>query len=174
MTIKKLTSQAKELTLAIEEETIGRDSAKAALGVAEKRANEMALLVDESGLALEQSERARKMAESAAADTNDRLAEVEGLYNAVAEGKRKAEADYFALQDEIEALEDNAKAAASTADQSRALLATQIGELQGQLADAEAASGRGLKQEVRKLELRILELESDVDSAGRQSLTVAK
>merc|ERR1711973_546246 len=68
----------------------------------------------------------------------------------------------------------SAQEAAATADQSRALLATQIGELQAQLADAEAASGRGLKQEVRKLELRILELESDVDSAGRQSLTVAK
>merc|ERR1712142_1412177 len=45
---------------------------------------------------------------------------------------------------------------------------------QGQLSDAEAASGRGLKQEVRKLELRILELESDMDSEGRKSLVIAK
>jgi len=196
--VKKLTSQAKELTLAIEEETIGRDSAKAAAVSAEKRANEMAILVDESGLALEQSERARKLAEAAAADTADRLAEVEGLYNAIAEGKRKAENDYFALQDELEALEeavqasdskvakaqaDAARAEAdlasalegtSTAEQSRALLTTQISELQGQLSDAEAASGRGLKQEVRKLELRIIELESDLDSEGRKALVIGK
>jgi len=196
--VKKLTSQAKELTLAIEEETIGRDSAKAALVVAERRANELAVLVDESGLALEQSERARKLAEAAAADTAERLEEVEGLYNAIADGKRKAENDYFALQDEIEALEEAAKTAdakvakaqsdvaraeadlasalegASASEQSRVLLTTQIGELQAQLSDAEAASGRGLKQDVRKLELRILELESDVDSEGRKSLVVAK
>jgi len=196
--VKKLNSQAKELMLAIEEETIGRDSAKASAVAAEKRANELAILVDESGLALEQSERARKLAESTAADTADRLAEVEGLYNAIAEGKRKAENDYFALQDELEALEEavqssDAKVAkaqadvaraeadlasalegASTSEQSRALLTTQISELQGQLSDAEAASGRGLKQEVRKLELRILELESDMDSEGRKSLVIAK
>merc|ERR1712168_1601338 len=41
-------------------------------------------------------------------------------------------------------------------------------------AEAEAASGRGLKQEVRKLGLRVLELESDVDSEGRKSLVSAK
>merc|ERR1712013_528996 len=150
-----------------------------------------ALLVDEGGLALEQSERARKLAEKAAADAADRADEVEGLYNAVADGKRKAENDYFALQDEIEALGDAVAAAdgkvakaqadlaaaqdaTATAEASKALLGIQISELQGQLADAEAASGRGLKQEVRKLELRVLELESDCDSEGRKSLAVAK
>merc|ERR1712168_1453532 len=187
-----------ELTLAIEEETISRDSAKAASAEAEKRANEMAVMVDESGLALEQSERARKLAESAISDVADRLAEVEELYNVVADGKKKAEADFFALQDDIDNLEEankasEAKAAkaamdvaraeddlaaalakASSAEQSRALLVTQIGELQAQLEAAEAASGRGLKNEIRKLELRICELESDVDSEGRKSLQVAK
>jgi len=196
--VKKLTSAAKELTLAIEEETIGRDAAKASAAAAEKRANELAHLVDEGGLALEQSERARKLAEKAAADAADRADEVEGLYNAVADGKRKAENDYFALQDEIEALGDAVAAAdgkvakaqaevgrveadlaaaqdaTATAEASKALLGIQISELQGQLADAEAASGRGLKQEVRKLELRVLELESDCDSEGRKSLAVAK
>jgi len=196
--VKKLTSQAKDLTLAIEEETIGRNAAKASAAAAEKRANELALLVDEGGLAVEQSERARKMAEAAAADAADRLAEVEGLYNAVADGKRKAENDYFALQDELESLGDAAAAAdgkvakaqaevarveadllaardaTATAEASKTLLGIQISELQGALAEAEAASGRGLKQEVRKLELRVLELESDVDSEGRKSLVSAK
>jgi len=196
--VKKLTSQAKELTLAIEEETISRDSAKAASAEAEKRANEMAVMVDESGLALEQSERARKLAESAISDVADRLAEVEELYNVVAAGKKKAEDDFFALQDDIDNLEEAGKASeakaakaamdvaraeddlaaalakASSAEQSRALLVTQIGELQAQLEAAEAASGRGLKNEIRKLELRICELESDVDSEGRKSLQVAK
>jgi len=195
---KKLSVQVRDLALAIDEETVGRDAAKAAAQAAEKRANELAILVDQGGLAIEQAERARKMAEALAADTADRLAEAEGLYNAVAEGKRKAEADYFNLQDEIEVLEDAAKAAeakvakantevaraqddlagaadnVAAAEASRALLATQITELQAQLAEAEAASGRGLKQEVRKLELRIMELESDVDSEGRKSIDVAK
>merc|ERR1712168_1601701 len=104
-----------ELTLAIEEETISRDSAKAASAEAEKRANEMAVMVDESGLALEQSERARKLAESAISDVADRLAEVEELYNVVADGKKKAEADFFALQDDIDNLEEANKASEAKA-----------------------------------------------------------
>merc|ERR1719462_35121 len=197
-TIKRLTNQVNGLTMTVDEETVGRDAAKAAAVAAERRANELAIAVDEAHLAVEQSERARKAAEAVAADTEDRLAEVEGLYAAVADGKRKAENDFFALQDDISTLEDaalaaegkvakatadvaraeadlaNAQDAAATADASRAPLAVQISELQGQLSDAEAAGGRGLKQEIRKLELRILELESDLDAEGRKSLDVAK
>jgi len=196
--VKRLQAQITQLSLAVDDETAARDSAKAASVAAERRANELSIAVDEARLALEQSERARKAAETVAADTTDRLAEVEGLYNTVADGKRKAENDYFALQDDIQALEEAANSAdakvaranaevvramedlantqgnAAASEQSRALLAVQITELQGQLADAEASGARDLKQQVRKLELRILELESDLDSEGRNSLEVGK
>merc|ERR1719283_588845 len=63
---------------------------------------------------------------------------------------------------------------AANADRSRALLAKQVADLTGQLEDAEASGGKGLKAQIRKLEGRILELESDLDTEGRRSADVAK
>merc|ERR1739838_159084 len=60
------------------------------------------------------------------------------------------------------------------ADKSRALLAKQVADLQGQLEAAEAAGGKGLKNQIRKLEQRILELESDLDTEGRKSSEIVK
>jgi len=60
------------------------------------------------------------------------------------------------------------------ADKSRALLAKQVADLQAQLEDAEAAGGKNLKNQIRKLEQRILELESDLDSEGRKAAEIVK
>merc|ERR1712034_226627 len=50
----------------------------------------------------------------------------------------------------------------------------QVADLQAQLEDAEASGGKGLKNQIRKLEQRILELESDLDTEGRKSAEVVK
>ena len=50
---------------------------------------------------------------------------------------------------------NGAHESAVNADKSRALLAKQVAELQGQLEDAEAAGGKGLKNQIRKLEQRV-------------------
>merc|ERR1712013_941690 len=90
--------------------------------------------------------------------------------------KKRVEADLKDNKEKLAQTEEDLKASKDPGlKKDRAIKELEeISELQGQLADAEAASGRGLKQEVRKLELRVLELESDCDSEGRKSLAVAK
>ena len=152
-----------------------RDSASRS----ERRANDLAVQLDEARVALEQSDRARKLAENEKAENADRVAELQTMYNNVSNAKRKAEGDYHALQEEIEELENEAKAGeekaqramaevarligelnsaqetTSTVEKSRALLAKQITELQSRLEDAETHGGKGMKGQVRKLEGRV-------------------
>merc|ERR1712072_947394 len=67
-----------------------------------------------------------------------------------------------------------ANEATRNADKSRALLAKQVGDLQGQLEAAEEAGGKTLKNQIKKLEQRIMDLESDLDTEGRKSAQVVK
>jgi len=69
---------------------------------------------------------------------------------------------------------NGAQDAASTADKSRANLAKQAAELQSRLEEAEAQGGKGLKNQIRKLESRIMELENDLDTEARKSAEVIK
>ena len=152
-----------------------RDSASRS----ERRANDLAVQLDEARVALEQADRTRKLAENEKTENADRVAELQAMYNNVLNAKRKAEGDYHALQEEIEELENEAKAGeekgqramaevarligelnsaqetTSTVEKSRALLAKQITELQSRLEDAETHGGKGLKCQVRKLEGRV-------------------
>merc|ERR1719369_1921797 len=99
-TIKKLQAQIKELQQMVDDEVQGRDDARDA-----------AIHADEQRVALEAAERARKAAEGEKVETSDRLAELQAMYNNAANGKRKAENDFHALQEEVEELENEAKAA---------------------------------------------------------------
>merc|ERR1712168_1363460 len=83
-TIRKLQATIKELTAAVAEETAGRDAARDAALSADARANELAIACDEARVALEQSERARKLAENLTNENSDRLNELQALYAASA------------------------------------------------------------------------------------------
>merc|ERR1719376_1948084 len=166
-----------ELTGAVAEETAGRDAAREAARKADARANELAIACDEARVALEQSERARKLAENLTNENSDRLNELQALYAAAASAKRKVDDDYHALQDEIEELENKASDAeskAANAEKSRALVAKQLAETQAALDEAEGGGGRGIKAQIRQLELKIMELESDLDAEARKSADVLK
>jgi len=195
-TIKKLQAQIKEFQLMLDDEARGRDEIRDSTTRAERRANELAVQLDETRVALEHSERAKKLAEAEKADHLDRIAELQSLYNNAANGKRKAEGDFHALQEEILEFENEAKAgeekvakamaevtrvmgelsaahdAAANSDRSRTLLAKQVADLTAQLDEADP--GKGMKLQIRKLEGRILELESDLDTEGRRSAEVVK
>merc|ERR1712119_119511 len=197
-TIRKLQGTIKELTVAVADETAGRDAARANAINADAKANELAIACDEARVALEQSERARKLAENLTNENSDRLNELQALYAASASAKRKVDDDYHVLQEEMEDLENKAsdaevkatKAAAETsrlaaelaasqlstanAEKSCALVAKQLVDTQSALDDAEAGGGRGIKAQIRQLELKIMELESDLDAEARKSADVLK
>merc|ERR1712136_543692 len=60
------------------------------------------------------------------------------------------------------------------AEKSRAVLAKQVADLQVKLEESESGGGRGVKAQIRKLEQRIMELESDLDTEARKSADVLK
>jgi len=197
-TIRKLQGSIKELSAAVADETAGRDAAREGALKADAKANELAIACDEARVALEQSERARKLAETLTNENSDRLNELQALYGAAAAAKRKVDDDYHALQDEIEELENAASAAddkaaraagevarvqaelngalagTANAEKSRALIAKQLADTQLALEEAEGGGGRGIKAQIRQLELKIMELESDLDAEARKSADVLK
>uniref|UniRef100_A0A7M5X456 Myosin heavy chain n=1 Tax=Clytia hemisphaerica TaxID=252671 RepID=A0A7M5X456_9CNID len=155
--IKKLQAQLKEMQAMIDDESRGRDDMRDSASRSERRANDLAVQLDEARVALEQADRARKLADNEKSEFADRAAELQSMYNNIANAKRKAEGDYHALQEEIEELENEAKSgeekaaramaevarlmaelnsaqdAASTADKSRAMLSKQCSDLQSRL-----------------------------------------
>ena len=163
----------------IDDESRGRDDMRDSASRSERRANDLAVQLDEARVALEQAERARKLAQNEKAENADRVVELQAMYNNVSNAKRKAEGDYHALQEEVEELENEAKAAeekaqramaevarlmselngaqenASGAEKSRSLLQKQVADLQARLEEAERESGKGLKSQIRKLEQRV-------------------
>jgi len=197
-TIKSLQVQNKELTAMVASETEGRDAARDAAILADQRANELSVQADEQRVALESAERSRKNAETASAEAADRLVELQDMYNNAANGKRNAENDFHALQGEVDELENNAKsaeekasraaaevarliteltnasAATTNAENSRAALAKQVADLTVKLEEAEAGGSRSIKAQIRKLENRVMELESDLDTEARKSANVLK
>jgi len=197
-TIKRLAGQIKDLTGALDEESRAKDDARDAAGLAGRKAADSAAAVEEIRLAFEQAERAKKLAQAEAADAVTRAGDVASTLNHISAAKRKAEGDYHALQDEIDELEndkyaaqDKANKAASelakvinelaaaqnataAAEASRANLANQVSALTARAEEAEGTQGKGLKGAIRKLEQRIIELESDLDTEARKATEAVK
>ena len=63
----------------LEEEARSRDESRDAITRAERRANELAVQLDESRVSLEQTERQRKLVESEKNENMDRLAEMQAM-----------------------------------------------------------------------------------------------
>merc|ERR1712183_1100756 len=161
-------------------------------------ANELAIQNDEQRIALESAKRGQKTAEADKLEATDRLVDLQDMYNTASSAKRSAENDFHALQGEVDELENSAKSAeekaaragaevakllaelanvtdgASNAERSRAALAKQNADMAVRLEEAEAGGSRSIKAQMRKLENRIAELESDLDTEARKSANVIK
>merc|ERR1711936_1158658 len=142
----------KELQQMVDDEVQGRDDARDAAIRADRRANELAVQADEQRVALEAAERARKAAEAKAAE--DKAA--------------RAMAEVARMITEL----NNATEGTGNAEKSRAVLSKQVADLQVKLEESETGGGRGVKAQIRKLEQRIMELESDLDTEARKSADV--
>merc|ERR1711962_1006845 len=68
----------------------------------------------------------------------------------------------------------NVSDSASSSEKTRAALAKQNADMAVRLEEAEAGGSRTIKAQMRKLENRIAELESDLDTEARKSANVIK
>ena len=210
---KKLESDINELEIALDgankanaeaQKTIkryqqkARDEARDQYANAERRANQLHGSLEETKQLLEQSERARRSAESELIELREQHAEIAANNASLGMAKRKLEGEMSALQadldemiNECKASEEKAKKAmvdaARLADELRAeqehagaqekmrkALEAQMKDLQVRLDEAEAAALKGGKKLIEKLEHKCRQLESELETEQRRHADAAK
>ncbi|XP_052864968.1 myosin heavy chain, muscle isoform X5 [Anopheles cruzii] len=196
--IKRYQQQLKDVQSALEEEQRARDDAREQLGISERRANALQNELEESRTLLEQADRGRRQAEQELSDAHEQLNEVSAQNASIAAAKRKLESELQTLHSDLDELlneaknsEEKAKKAmvdaarladelraeqdhAQTQEKLRKALEQQIKELQVRLDDAESNALKGGKKAIQKLEQRVRELESELDSEQRRHADAQK
>merc|ERR1712002_278416 len=161
-------------------------------GIAERRANALHGELEESRTLLEQSDRARRHAETELHDAHESIGNLGGLNAALTASKRKIEGEMATLQADMEEMlseaknsEEKAKKAmidaARLADELRSEqehwgvqekmrkgLEVTVKDLQTRLEESEAAAAKTGKKAVANLETRVRDLEGSLDDESRR------
>ncbi|KAI8488241.1 Myosin-7 [Branchiostoma belcheri] len=191
-TINKLQMQIQEVQTQIDDEQRQREEAREHLAMSERRSSMLQAELEELRNALDQAERARKMAESELMESSDRVGELSAQNSSLAGQKRKLEGEIQTLQAELDEVmaehrqtEEKAKKAIADAtriaedlrneqehtahiEKTRKNLEASIKDLQRRLDEAEALAMKGGKRALQKLEARVRDLESELDSESRR------
>uniref|UniRef100_A0A8C0T442 Myosin heavy chain 3 n=1 Tax=Canis lupus familiaris TaxID=9615 RepID=A0A8C0T442_CANLF len=176
----------------------GQLKLKEQLAMVERRANLLQAEVEELRASLEQTERARKLAEQELLDANERVQLLHTQNTSLIHTKRKLEADLTQLQSEVEdASRDarNAEEKAKKAITDAAMMAEElkkeqdtsahlermkknmeqtVKDLQHRLDEAEQLALKGGKKQIQKLETRIRELEFELEGEQKKNTESVK
>merc|ERR1711936_1320133 len=190
--IKKYHQSIREQQVKLEDEQRAKEHARDDLLAAERRANTNQNALEEARTLLEQSDRARRMTEQELSDTNEQLSDLTCTNQAIAGAKRKLESEMQTLHSDLDEMsaeahlaEEKAKKAmvdaARLADELRGeqelaqaferdkkLLDCQTKDMQSRLDEAETNALKGGKKAMNKMDSRIRELESEVESESRR------
>merc|ERR1712121_625332 len=184
--------QIRDAQSKLEDESRGRAIGHDQLVAADRRAHAMQNALEESRSLLEIADRNRRMMEQELSDTNESLSDATVQNQSIAAAKRKLEAeiqtlnaDFDEMSTEAKLCEDKAAKAmvdaarladelrseqdnAQMTEKQRRLLEAQAKEMQNQLDEAETNALKGGKKAMNKMETRIRELESELDSENRR------
>ncbi|PAV91412.1 hypothetical protein WR25_06397 isoform A [Diploscapter pachys] len=196
--LKRYQETVRELQMQAEDEARHRDEAREHAATAERRAQALQQEKEDMAVGFEQAERSRRQAELLAAEHKEALNDLVAQNMGLTSVKRKLESELQQLHSEIsDALneaknsEDRAKKCAmDTAKISDELRAEQehsanlerakkaneshIKDLQTRLDEAEANQMKGGKKAIAKLDSRVHDLESELDSEQRRHAETAK
>jgi len=191
--IKRYQGQFRDTIQLFESESRARGQIMEAVGISERKAAALSGEAEESRALIDSAERSKRQIEAEIADARYAVNEIQSINARDMSTKRSLEGSIHTLQAEIDALlgaaknaeEKSKKAmvdAARLADELRAeqdhatsmagaknALNNQLGDLEGRLADAEAAAAKGGKAAMAKLETKVRELEGEL--ATTQSRT---
>ncbi|NP_036736.1 myosin-3 [Rattus norvegicus] len=200
-TIKHLRSvqgQLKDTQLHLDDALRGQEDLKEQLAIVERRANLLQAEVEELRATLEQTERARKLAEQELLDSNERVQLLHTQNTSLIHTKKKLETDLTQLQSEVEdASRDarNAEEKAKKAITDAAMMAEElkkeqdtsahlermkknleqtVKDLQHRLDEAEQLALKGGKKQIQKLETRIRELEFELEGEQKRNTESVK
>ncbi|OCT63132.1 hypothetical protein XELAEV_18044229mg [Xenopus laevis] len=188
----------KDAQLHLDDALRGIDDLKEQLAMSERRNTLMTAEIEEMRSALEQTERARKVAEQELLDVTERVQLLHSQNTSLINTKKKLETDVSQLQTEVEeAIQEsrNAEEKAKKAITDAAMMAEElkkeqdtsahlermkknleqtVKDLQLRLDEAEQLAMKGGKKQLQKLEARVRELENELDAEQRRSSDAIK
>ncbi|XP_029466747.1 myosin-4-like [Rhinatrema bivittatum] len=188
----------KDTQLHLDDAVRGQEDLKEQLAVTERRNNLLQAECEEKRAALEQTERARKVAEQELLDSNERVQLLHSQNTSLINTKKKLESDTNQLQSEVEeAVQEarNAEEKAKKAITDAAMMAEElkkeqdtsahlermkknleqtVKDLQHRLDEAEQLALKGGKKQLQKLEARVRELENELEGEQKRSAEAIK
>ncbi|XP_046945801.1 myosin-3 [Lynx rufus] len=196
--LRSVQGQLKDTQLHLDDALRGQEDLKEQLAMVERRANLLQAEVEELRATLEQTERARKLAEQELLDANERVQLLHTQNTSLIHTKKKLETDLTQLQGEVEdASRDarNAEEKAKKAITDAAMMAEElkkeqdtsahlermkknleqtVKDLQHRLDEAEQLALKGGKKQIQKLETRIRELEFELEGEQKKNTESVK
>ncbi|XP_029363477.1 myosin-1B-like isoform X3 [Echeneis naucrates] len=191
--LRNLQTQLKDTQVHLDEALHSQEDLKEQLAIVERRTNLMMAENEEIRVALEQSERSRKLAEQELIDASERIQLLHSQNTSLVNTKKKMDSDLAQLQSEVEDTVQEARNAdekAKKAITDAAMMAEElkkeqdtsahlermkknleatVRDLQQRLDEAEQIALKGGKKELQKLENRVRELENELEAEQKRS-----
>ncbi|MEE6506702.1 hypothetical protein FKM82_007805, partial [Ascaphus truei] len=188
----------KDAQLHLDDTLRSNEDLKEQLAIVERRNNLMTAEIEEMRIALEQTERGRKIAEQELLDTSERVQLLHTQNTSLINTKKKLESDVSQLQTEVEETvqearnaEDKAKKAITDAammaeelkkeqdtsahlERMKKNLEQTVKDLQLRLDEAEQLALKGGKKQLQKLESRVRELENELEAEQKRGSDAIK
>ncbi|XP_078081482.1 myosin-4-like [Mustelus asterias] len=195
---RNLQVQFKECQLNLDEAVRCQDDLKEQLSMTERRCTLQLAEIEELRAALEQTDRARKVAEQELVDASERVQLLHTQNTSLINTKKKLETDISQLQNELEdAIQEsrNADEKAKKAITDAAMMAEElkkeqdtnahlermkknleqsVKDLQLRLDEAEQLAMKGGKKQLQKLEARVRELENELEAETKRCAEAIK
>ncbi|XP_064172521.1 myosin heavy chain, fast skeletal muscle-like isoform X2 [Anguilla rostrata] len=196
--LRNVQGQLKDAQLHLDDAIRGQEDMKEQASMVERRNALMLAEIEELRAALEQTERGRKVAEQELTDASERVALLHSQNTSLLNTKKKMEADITLLQGEMEEssqearnAEEKAKKAITDAammaeelkkeqdtsahlERMKKNLEVTVKDLQHRLDEAESLALKGGKKQLQKLETRVRELESELESEQKRGAEAMK
>ncbi|KAG1942693.1 myosin heavy chain, fast skeletal muscle [Pimephales promelas] len=196
--LRNVQGQLKDAQLHLDDALRVQEDMKEQVAMVERRNNLMQAEIEELRVALEQTERGRKVAEQELVDASERVTLLHSQNTSLINTKKKLEADVAQIQGEMEDMvqearnaEEKAKKAITDAammaeelkkeqdtsahlERMKKNLEVTVKDLQHRLDEAESLALKGGKKQLQKLETRVRELEGEVEAEQRRSADAIK
>uniref|UniRef100_A0AAY5K823 Myosin motor domain-containing protein n=1 Tax=Esox lucius TaxID=8010 RepID=A0AAY5K823_ESOLU len=196
--LRNVQGQLKDAQLHLDDAMRASEDMKEQVAMVERRNGLMVAEIEELRAALEQTERSRKVAETELVDASERVGLLHSQNTSLLNTKKKLESDLVQVQGEVEDIvqearnaEDKAKKAITDAammaeelkkeqdtsshlERMKKNLEVTVKDLQHRLDEAENLAMKGGKKQLQKLESRVRELESEVETEQRRCVDAVK
>ncbi|XP_067229324.1 myosin heavy chain, fast skeletal muscle-like [Chanodichthys erythropterus] len=196
--LRNIQGQFKDAQLHLDDALRVQEDMREQVAMVERRNNLMQAEIEELRVALEQTERGRKVAEQELVDSSERVVLLHTQNTSLINTKKKLEADFIQVQGEVDdAIQEsrNAEEKAKKAITDAAMMAEElkkeqdtsahlermkknlevtVKDMQHRLDEAETLALKGGKKQIQKLEARVRELESEVEAEQRRGAEAIK